>query len=122
MARTTLRALVFLACVVAFGCSGDSNPTNPDNPPSGGGGRHGWRRRWGRWHRATAIASDDVFDDNNWDAEVQTSEMAEAAVQATCATTVRKALTTDGQHHGQQCRGEWRGDSSGRVFHQAGTA
>ncbi|HZM92994.1 MAG TPA: hypothetical protein VFB92_06220 [Vicinamibacterales bacterium] len=74
MARTTLRALVFLACVVAFGCSGDSNPTNPDNPPSGGGGggTAGGGGGGGGGTGATAIASDDVFDDNNWDAEVQT--------------------------------------------------
>jgi hypothetical protein len=75
MARTTLRALVFLACVAAFSCSGgDSNPTNPDTPPSGGGGGGGGGTGGGGGGGgtgATAIASDDVFDDNNWDAELQ---------------------------------------------------
>lgn len=71
MARPTLRALVFLACVVAFSCSGESNPTNPDNPPPAGGDGGGTGGGTSGGTGATAVASDDVFDDNNWDAELQ---------------------------------------------------
>lgn len=54
--------LVPLACVVAMNC--ESSPASPDAPPAAGGGGTGGTGQ-------TAIASDDVFDDNNWDADLQ---------------------------------------------------
>jgi hypothetical protein len=67
MRRIALRALVLLACVVAMNC-GKSDPTSPDAPtPAEGGGGTGGTGGTGQ----TAIASDDVFDDNNWDSELQ---------------------------------------------------
>jgi hypothetical protein len=54
------RLVVLLACVVALSCGdsdSDSNPTNPTNPTTG--------------PRGTAIASDGVFDDGEWETEVQ---------------------------------------------------
>ena len=67
MRRIALRALVVLACVVAMNC-GKSGPTSPDAPtsPEGGGGTGGTGGT-GR----TATASDDVFDDNDWETELQ---------------------------------------------------
>ena len=68
MRGIALRALVLLACVVAMNC-GNSGPTSPDatTPDGGGGGGTGGTVGTGR----TAIASDDVFDDNDWDTELQ---------------------------------------------------
>lgn len=56
-----------LACVLAMGCGG-SSPTSPDDVPPGrgGGGGGGGAGPTGE----TAIASDDVFDDNDWDFQV----------------------------------------------------
>ena len=62
--------LVLLACIVAIDCG--SSPTAPDAPGSrapGGGGTGGTGGAGATGE--TAIASDDVFDDNDWDAEVQ---------------------------------------------------
>jgi len=64
MRGIALRALILLACVAAINC-GNSGPTSPDDttPPAGGGGSVGTGR--------TAILSDDLLDDNDWDTEVQ---------------------------------------------------
>jgi len=66
MRGTLFRLPVMLACVVVISC-GKSSPTSPDAPaggsPSGGSSPTG----------QTAIASDTVLDDNDWDTVVQTS-------------------------------------------------
>jgi hypothetical protein len=76
MRRIALRALVVLACVISIHC-GKSDPTSPDAPPApgggggtGGGGTGGGGTGGGGTGQ-TAIASDDIFDDNNWDNELQ---------------------------------------------------
>lgn len=65
MRRIALPVLVLLACVVAVSCGG-SSPTSPDAaaPASGSSSGPGPRGE-------TAITSDDVFDDNDWDDEAQ---------------------------------------------------
>ena len=69
MRLMALRLIVLLGCVVALNCG--SSPTAPDAPPaSGGGGSTGGGGGAGPTGE-TAIASDDEFDDNGWDAEVQ---------------------------------------------------
>ncbi len=70
MRRIALRVLVVLTCVVAVGCG--SSPTSPDDPPPAGGGPSGGGGGAGPTGE-TAIASDDVFDDGDWDTEVQVS-------------------------------------------------
>jgi hypothetical protein len=68
--------LVLLSCVIAMSC-GKSSPTSPDTPaPSGGGGTGGGGTAGGGTSGgggtgATAIASDNVFDDPDWETEVQ---------------------------------------------------
>jgi hypothetical protein len=65
------RLAVLLACVVAMSCGG-SDPTSPDPPtggsPGGGSGGGGG----GGGSRGTAVATENVFDDSQWEAEVQT--------------------------------------------------
>lgn len=71
MRQIALRVVLLLACVVAINC-GNSNPTSPDDPPppaGGGGGGTGGTVGTGR----TAVASDSVFDDDDWDEEVRVS-------------------------------------------------
>jgi hypothetical protein len=69
------RVMVLLMCVVASSCSGgDDNPTSPDNPTGGGssgGGSGGSGGDGGSGSRGTAVASDNIFDDTNWDTELQ---------------------------------------------------
>jgi hypothetical protein len=68
MRRIARHILVPVACVLAMNCG--SSPTSPDapsTPETGGTGATGGSGPRGE----TAIASDDVFDDNDWEAEVQ---------------------------------------------------
>jgi len=62
------RLALLLACVAAMSCGG-SEPTSPDpaNPGGGSGGSGG-----GGGSRGTAIASEGVFDDGEWETVVQT--------------------------------------------------
>jgi hypothetical protein len=62
------RALVLLACVVAINC-GQSGPTSPDAPPAAGGG--GGTGGGGGATGQTAISSDALFDDNDWESVLQ---------------------------------------------------
>jgi hypothetical protein len=73
MGRIVLSAFVLLVCAVAVNC-GKSSPTSPDaaTPADSGGSAGGAGGTAGNEGTGkTAIASDDVFDDNNWDTELQ---------------------------------------------------
>lgn len=66
-----LQILVPVACVFAMSCGDGSSPTSPDAPAAAGSGGTGGGGTGGGPRGETAIASDDIFDDNGWDTEVQ---------------------------------------------------
>lgn len=75
MTSLALRTVVLLACVATAHCS-SSSPTSPGNPPpsTGGGGTGGTGGGGGSGATGqTAVLSDDVFNDNQWDDDVQVS-------------------------------------------------
>lgn len=73
MGQVAVRAAVLLVCVLAVGCSGDS-PTSPGTPVGGGTGGTGGAGGTGGGPAPTgqtSIITDEVFDDNGWDEELQ---------------------------------------------------
>ena len=61
---------MLLACVLAMSCGG-SDPKSPDPPTGGSTGGGSGGAGGGGGSRGTAIASENVFNDSDWEAEVQ---------------------------------------------------